>query len=32
MSALIRDEKTLIGLANSCGGLLVWLVYVGWLA
>lgn len=28
LRALLADEKTLIGLANSLGGLLVFLVYV----
>jgi hypothetical protein len=26
--ALLSDEKTLIGLANSLGGLVVWVAYV----
>lgn len=28
MRALLRDEKTLIGLANTFGGLIVFIVYV----
>lgn len=28
LRALLRDEKTAIGLANTLGGLIVWVAYI----